>query len=156
VAETSWTYRQLGLRGKATKADLGRLSIRLRSGSAVIAAYTVNELQPSGREALLPQLLTAARRHSARILVIEPIARRLAPWWDDWAAAFVAAGGRAAEWRFPASLPDRQMQLARAAGLDPRELTARSLSLAHPVCGPETSELSGDARKPHSGPGDQP
>jgi hypothetical protein len=156
VAESAWTYRQLGLRGKASRADVGRLSIRPRSGSAVVAAYTVNELQPSARASLLPQLVAAARRHGgAQILIVEPIARRHVPWWDDWAAAFVAAGGRAEEWRFPASLPSRQAELARAAGLDPRELTARSLSLAPRVCGTKTSELSGGGRKPHRPPEDR-
>jgi hypothetical protein len=36
---------------------------------------------------------------------------------------------RLGEWRFPADLPRRQRDLAKAAGLDPRELTARSLYL---------------------------
>ena len=156
VGEAAWTYRTLGIPGRARHADLERLSIRVRSGSAVIAAYTVNELRPSGRAALLPRLLAAARQHRAQILVIEPIARRNAPWWDEWATAFIGAGGRAAEWRFQAALPDRQAQLARAAGLNPRELTARSLSLAPRVCGPETSELSGDAQKPHSASDERP
>ena len=49
------------------------------------------------------------------------------PWWRDWQTAIERAGGRADEWRFPADLPPTQLALARAAGLDPRELTARSL-----------------------------
>jgi hypothetical protein len=61
--------------------------------------------------------------------VIEPIARRVAPWWGRWEENFVARGGRADEWRFGADLPLRQRELARAAGLDPRELTARTLFL---------------------------
>jgi hypothetical protein len=61
--------------------------------------------------------------------VVEPIARRAVPWWADWQIAIERAGGRADEWRFPADLPPTQRALARAAGLDPRELTARSLFL---------------------------
>lgn len=129
VGEAAWTYRALGLRGKARQADVTRLPLRVRPRSAVIAAYSANELPPAGRAALLPRLLTAASQHGARLLVVEPIARTSAPWWNEWAAAFVGAGGRAEEWRFPARLPNRQTQLARAAGLEPRELTARSLSL---------------------------
>jgi len=63
------------------------------------------------------------------VLIIEPIARRATPWWPHWSARFAASGGRADEWRFPSTLPVRQQSLARAAGLDPRELTARSLYL---------------------------
>ena len=67
------------------------------------------------------------RRSGARVLVVEPISRRLSPWWPAWAEAFASAGGRADEWRFSAALRPTQQQLARASGLDPRELTARSL-----------------------------
>jgi hypothetical protein len=63
------------------------------------------------------------------VLVVEPIARRIAPWWGDWQDAFERRGGRSDDWRFAVSLPDRQRALARAAGLDPQVLTARSLWL---------------------------
>jgi Methyltransferase domain len=128
VAEASWTYRTLGLQGSARRADVARLRLRAERRSGVIAAYTVNELKPDARTALLPQLIDAGRRGS-RILVLEPISRRVAPWWREWEEAFAGAGGRADEWRFPAALPERQAQLARAAGLDPKELTGRTLSL---------------------------
>ena len=126
VAEAAWTYRALGLSGKARQMDLAALPLRGGRGSGLLAAYTVNELPPATRVTLLPRLLEAASS-GARVLVVEPIARRAVPWWTDWATAFANAGGRADEWRFPAALPPRQLQLARAAGLDPRELTARSL-----------------------------
>jgi hypothetical protein len=51
----------------------------------------------------------------------------MAPWWAAWQRAFEQACGSADEWRFPADLPPRQRALARAAGLNPRELTARTL-----------------------------
>jgi hypothetical protein len=41
-----------------------------------------------------------------------------------------AAGAREDEWRFPADLPHGLRQIAKAAGLNPRELTARTLSRA--------------------------
>ena len=61
------------------------------------------------------------------MLVIEPLARGVTPWWDEWEAAFRAAGGRADEWRFRADLPPPLKLLDRAAGLDHAQLTARSL-----------------------------
>lgn len=128
VAEAAWTYRVFGLPGRARQADIGRLRLRVRPGDGVIAAYSLNELSPATRAALLPQLLNAPKS-GAQVLVLEPIARRAAPWWGDWIPAIEKAGGRADEWRFQAALPERQKQLARAAGLDPGELTARSLWL---------------------------
>ena len=73
-------------------------------------------------------MISLAERGSP-VLVVEPIAKRLSPWWDDWARRFVAAGGRNDEWRFPSVLPERLALMDKAAGLDHRELTGRSLWL---------------------------
>ena len=126
VAEANWTYRQLGLNGRARQRDASRTALEGGPGTAAVVAYAANELGEEGRAVLLAELL---RLHAAgaRILVIEPIARSAAPWWNEWAGVAGSSGGRVDEWRFPASLPPRQQALARAAGLDPRELTARSL-----------------------------
>jgi len=61
--------------------------------------------------------------------VIEPIARRLMSWWDEWARDWKKAGGREDEWRFAVELPERLALMDKAAGLDHRELTGRSLWL---------------------------
>jgi len=129
VAEANWSYQQLEVRGRASRLDLTRVQLRPRPGLGILAAYAINELTDPARAVVLPRLLEAGRR-GASVLVIEPIARRLAPWWSTWESAFISAGGRAAEWRLPASLPPRQRQLAKSAGLNPQELTARTLSLA--------------------------
>jgi methyltransferase family protein len=128
VAEAQWTYRTLGVTGRAVKGDVAAAQIPGGRRRGVLAAYTVNELPDRVRAALLPRLLEA-HQQGARVLVIEPIARRMAGWWAEWERAFAAAGGASAEWRFAIPLPERQRQLGRAAGLDPRELTARSLWL---------------------------
>jgi hypothetical protein len=124
VDEANWTYRVLGLTGRATVRDISRSALAIREGSATILAYVANELVDEARTKLLRHVLAIGR-----VLVIEPIARRAMPWWPAWERTFVSAGGRADEWRFPITLPPRQLALARAAGLDPRELTARSLYL---------------------------
>jgi len=91
-------------------------------------AYAANELDDASRDELLRRLIAAHDRGS-RVLVVEPIAWRPVPFWPAWVAAFRAAGGRADTWRFPAVLPERMKLLDKAAGLDHRELTARSLWL---------------------------
>jgi hypothetical protein len=137
VAEANWTYRTLGLKGRAVQQDFTRARIPPHPGTGVIAAYAINELSEGGRADTLPRLL---RAHStgAAVLVVEPIARRLTPWWRAWDEAFRNAGGRSDEWRFRSVLPRRQRDLARAAGLRPEELTARSLFL-----GPAKSQAPG-------------
>ena len=129
VAEANWTYARLGIRGRASRQDLTRTALQPRDRSGVLAAYAVNEIDDEARSVLLPRLIDAGRRGAA-VLIVEPIARRLAPWWPSWQAAFAEAGGRGDEWRFQPELPPRQRQLAKSAGLDPRELTARTLFLS--------------------------
>ena len=128
LEEARFTLAALRLSGVTARRRLEEARLPRRRG-AVVAAYTVNELDDEGRERLLPRLLAGAGAGAA-VLVVEPIARRRAPWWDAWAAAFVAAGGRADEWRFRVPLPDLVARLDRAAGLDHRELTCRSLWIA--------------------------
>jgi hypothetical protein len=123
--EARWTFRKLGLRGKVQSADLGRASLPGR-GSGIVAAFTMNELDPDQRDAIKARLLKAASE-GASILIVEPIARRLTPWWDEWAAAFETPAGRSDEWRIQADLPDSLRLMDKAAHLDHRELTARSI-----------------------------
>ncbi|MEM6531504.1 MAG: class I SAM-dependent methyltransferase [Myxococcota bacterium] len=123
VEEARWTYRQFGLSGRARVGDV--MKARL-DAEAVVLGYVVNELDEQARAALLPRLLESG----ARVLVIEPIARRVSPWWDSWSKPFVAAGGRADEWRFPIERPEIVRRLDQAARLDHRELKARTLYLS--------------------------
>jgi hypothetical protein len=127
VDEARWTYAHLGVRGRASRGELASTALP-GAGGGVIAAFTVNELDEPARGLLLPRLLESAHA-GARVIVVEPISRRAVPWWSTWAAAFTNAGGRADEWRFRAVLPERLALLDRAAGLDHRELTGRSLYL---------------------------
>jgi SAM-dependent methyltransferase len=127
IDEARWTYRVLELRGSARQGNVARLP-RLDRGSAAIAAYVLNELAPDVRTRVLEQL-NAARDRGVRVLILEPVARAIAPWWDDAAAQAVKAGGRADQWRFRAQLPPLLQTLDKAAGLDHGELTVRSIWL---------------------------
>lgn len=126
VDEANWTYRQFGITGYAGQASIARAPIRGRKGHGILAAYSINELDDETRIGLISRLIDA-KESGSRVLVIEPIAKRMLTWWSEWEERFVAAGGRADEWRFRTDLPERQRLLGTAAGLDPRELTARSL-----------------------------
>jgi SAM-dependent methyltransferase len=129
VEEAQWTLGRLRLRGTARKGDAA--AAPLPSGpAAVMAAFTVNELDEAARARLLVTLRAASA--GVRVLVVEPLARRALTWWDEWAAAFTAEGGRQDEWRFESGLPESVAALGRAAGLDTRALGGRSLFLGRP------------------------
>ena len=133
VAEATWTYRQLGLAGRARAGDAARFKVPPpRTG--IVAAYVLNELPENERHRLVDRLVHSAGRGSCA-LIIEPIATRIAPWWPAMESRITSAGGRADEWRFTVDLPAQLALLDKAAGLDHRELTARSFYCPGTVSG---------------------
>jgi hypothetical protein len=125
VDEARRTYQHFGLDGRAKQGDVTRLP-PLRAGSAILAAYVLNELPEAARRQAEDQLFAAVGA-GVQVLVLEPIARGVAPWWDTMAKRFEAVGGRADESRFPVDLPPMLRLFDKAAGLNHRELTVRSL-----------------------------
>jgi hypothetical protein len=126
ASEARWTYAAFGLNASARAVDLN--TFKAPDGAALVAAFILNELPDEARARWKASMLRTAGRGSP-VLIVEPIAKKLSPWWDEWAEAFAAAGGRSDEWRFRVALPERLALMDKAAGLDHRELTGRSLWL---------------------------
>jgi hypothetical protein len=129
VDEARWTYAALGLDGSARVGDLARHPPERRRHAAVLLAFAVNELADEATRASVLDRLIAFGASGGRVLVVEPLAGFVAPWWRDWQQAFQRAGGSAREWRVRLERPAIVAKLDRAAGLDHRELKGRSLSL---------------------------
>jgi len=127
VTEARWTYARLGIDGRARQGDAARARPP-RPGTAVVAAYLLNELPEPARAAAEDALLAAGAR-GGRVLVVEPIARAVTPWWDATAARFAAQGGRADEWRLAVDPPAEVAAFGRAAGLTQGEVRIRTLCL---------------------------
>ncbi|HEV3138883.1 MAG TPA: methyltransferase domain-containing protein, partial [Vicinamibacterales bacterium] len=125
VSEAGDTYRAFQLAARVRRDDVLNAPSGKRP-AGIVAAFTVNELADEVRGRLLTRLLDRAKRGD-RVLIVEPLARAAAPWWSEWSAAFASAGGRADEWRFRVELPPIVAKLDRAAGLDHREATGRSI-----------------------------
>jgi len=130
LAETRATWSAFGVRGRTVRSPLARYRWP-RPPCAIVAAFTVNELEAADRDPLLVEL-QRQKRAGSTIALIEPLATRVTPWWTEWSRAFLASGGRDVEVRFTgedaiAALPKRVSELGRAAGLDPSELGARAL-----------------------------
>ena len=125
LAEAAFTYRACGLRGNTSRGDAARLALP-RHVEGVVAGWVLNELSNEAREQVKRELLRAANRR-VQVLIVEPIATRVSPWWPDWTEAFAPLGGRADEWRFRVELPDLLKRFDHAAGLRHDELKARSL-----------------------------
>jgi len=125
--EARWTYRALGIDGTARVGDLKRLPVLTEHGG-ILAAYVLNELPDALRETVTTQMRDAAARGTA-ILIVEPIARSITPWWDQAVSAFASTGARADEWRFAVTLPPMLAKFDRAAGLRHDEMKCRTISV---------------------------
>lgn len=134
LEEAAWNCRWLNGRCRMRRGSLIEAVDKVArtrgslAGTALLAAWSINELPPADRDRLLPLLLDLHARGAA-VLIVEPLARRAVPWWDGWAEGATAAGGQAAEWKFPLELPATLAALDQAAGFRREELGARTIWL---------------------------
>lgn len=133
--EARFTYQAFGVHAEVRRGHAARTRFPADT-SIVVAAFVVNELTDADRAQLLANLQQLVRRqpdprthggHRRHVLIVEPISQRISPWWDQWAAEFTKLGGRADLWKARIEPPPTVKRLAKAAGLRPEMLTARSL-----------------------------
>lgn len=132
LSEAAWNWRTLGLGGRTRRGNMidafaPARERRRKPSSAIVLGWSVNEIAADDRSRLLAGLL--AQPSGTRILVLEPLATSIVPWWNDWARAFRASGGRADEWKFANALPPPLVALDEAAGFRRETLGARTLWL---------------------------
>ena len=128
LGEAARTYRDFGLDARTIKGDVASMALP-KGPASILVAFALNELEDVPRDALMERLLARAAGGD-RLLIVEPIAGFVARWWGPWRASVEAMGGRADEWRFRTELPEIVVKLDRAAKLDHREQTGRSLWLS--------------------------
>ena len=126
LGEARHTFAAFGVRGRTRRAELPAGVPRLLASDLVAAGWLLNEGDAAFR-ARLGGLLAGALEAGARVLVLEPLARGVAPWWDDFAAALAPAGATSALVKWEIERPDWIARLDDAAGLDHREIGARVL-----------------------------
>jgi SAM-dependent methyltransferase len=127
IGEAAATYRAFRIPATVLRGDIAN-AVLPKGPASILAAFTMNELGDSERDMLLTRLVDRARQGD-RVLIVEPLAGFVARWWNRWRDTVEAAGGRADEWRLRPELPPIVAKLDRAAGLNHREITGRSLWL---------------------------
>ncbi|MCA8914346.1 MAG: class I SAM-dependent methyltransferase [Planctomycetes bacterium] len=125
LREAAFTFKDLGIRGGGVRCHLAKYRWP-KPPVGIVAAFTINELDEQDRERVWAELEKQVKCGS-RVLIIEPLATRIAPWWQDWAERAIAIGGRADEWHFEVDLPERVHLLGKSAGLKPERLGARTI-----------------------------
>jgi SAM-dependent methyltransferase len=126
LEEARRTAAELGLRGAWKRGALPLALPALRGGDLGCLGGCANELPEAARDSLFVGLVTAVER-GAGLVVAEPLAAGVTPWWRDWVAAFAEHGGASFEARARLALPAFVKQLDKAAGLDHQEIGARVL-----------------------------
>ena len=134
--EARQTWRAFGLAGRAVRGDLQVSADKLlrdpavadRRRVGVVLGWSVNELDAPARQRLLPAIVGLARAGHP-LLLIEPLARGMSPWWDDWATALAPAGARAQDWKFDVALPPALAAIDEAAGFRREGLGARAITV---------------------------
>lgn len=133
VNEARWNWRTMGLRGQASRGDLlaaarGLLKQPAASLSAtgLIAGWTVNELPKAARDQLLDVIDDVLAR-GATVVILEPLARGVTPWWDEWTSRLAPHGIQSSDIKAAVELPQPLAGFSAAAGFRKDELGARLL-----------------------------
>ena len=116
-------------RGSVKKSNIEKAPLP-ESGDTILISFCVNELTPTRQNEMCQELLKKAHQNKT-VLIVEPLAERLTPFWTSWKDAFLKVGGRCDTWRFQRNnyVPDFLQELSLAAGLGDEELLAKSLFL---------------------------
>jgi len=126
LGEARRSFAALGVAGRTRRVELPAGVPRTRPGDLLCAGWTLNECRPELRARIVTQL-TRALGAGARVIVLEPLARAAAPWWDELAAELVPRGFASELHKCSIERPDWIERLDEASGLDHREIGARVL-----------------------------
>jgi hypothetical protein len=124
LGEARHTYAAFGLHARTLRRRLPGGLPAARRGDLWLLGWMLNELAEAERQELLERL-EQAQAAGAALLVLEPLAGRLVPWWPGVLRRFAPAGARAAEVKRRILRPERIAALDAASGLDHRVVGAR-------------------------------
>jgi len=124
LAEARRMAAAFGLRCETQRTLLPARVPKLAAGDLAVAGWFVSECDDAARQRVLAALERGVAA-GARVLVLEPLAGRIVPWWDDVAARLAAHRIASGSLRWRMQRPDWIARMDKAAGLDHRELGAR-------------------------------
>jgi len=127
LAEARRTHAVFGLRGEVQRAQLPLGIPKLARGEVAVLGWFLNECDEAARERVLGALERSLAA-GARVLLLEPLAGRAVPWWDQVAARFATLGCASGSVRWTMQRPDFVARMDKAAHLDHRALGARVIA----------------------------
>jgi len=126
LSEARHTYAAFGLLAQTRRAQLPGASPRPAAGELWVLGWAVNELDERSRNALGEHLVRAIES-GVRVLLLEPLAGGVVPWWSEWCAELARLGVVDRESKARVALPEWITRVDRASGLDHRVVGARVL-----------------------------
>lgn len=127
--EARWTWQTLQLRAETFRSIRDVLDAVSRP-DGIVLGWALNELDDTLREMIASRVSLWVARGS-RLLVIEPVSKRVTPWWDSWAAHLPEGACVASERRVNVPLSPKLALLARSAGLLAGSSAVRVLATPH-------------------------
>lgn len=127
--EARWTWQTLQLRAETFRSIRDAFDAVSRP-DGVVLGWTLNELDDTLREIVASRVAAWVAR-GTRLLVIEPVSKRVAPWWDSWAAHLPEGACVSSERRVNVPLSPKLALLARSAGLLAGSSAVRVLATTH-------------------------
>ncbi len=125
--EARWTYQTLRVKGETSRSITETLDC-IRRPEGIVIGWTLNELDDAKRNLIAERILPWVVKGS-RLLVIEPVSKRVAPWWDEWTKRFPAERCSVFEKKLRLDLPPKIALLARSAGLGTDATVVRVLAM---------------------------
>ena len=133
IDEARWNWRTLGLHGRATRGDLIATATSLLrqprttlASAGLIAGWTINELTKADCDRLI-EVVDQLLDRGASLVVLEPLARGVTPWWDEWMSRLGKHGAKDCDFKADVDLPAPLDGFSDAAGFRKKEIGARVL-----------------------------
>ncbi len=127
LSEARHTYAAFGLLSHTRRAQLPGAAPRPAPGDLWVLGWAVNELDDRSRNALGERVVRAIES-GVRLLLLEPLASGVVPWWSEWCAELSKQGVVDLESKARVVLPEWITRVDRAAALDHRVIGARVLA----------------------------
>lgn len=123
--EARWTYQTLRVKGETSRSITETLE-SIRRPDALVIGWTLNELDDARRDLVAAKIAPWVAK-GTRLLVVEPVSKRVTPWWDEWTGKLPKNLCTVAEKRLRLDLPPKIALLARSAGLGTEATVVRVL-----------------------------
>ena len=126
LEEAERTWLAFGLRGRTQRSELPAGIPRGARGVTFVFGWSLSEMDDVARTILLRRVIGELRR-GARVMVVEPLARRVTPWWPEWVEKLGHLGVADELIRVAIERPPFIRDMDKAARLDHQVIGARVL-----------------------------